>query len=103
MLILRGQHGKIQATFNEKRGRWRARMKYKTLYSDETHSMGVFGTSKGRAENALKDKWADLSESWNRGPAEAERITAKDLLNRWYPTVASPQRHGKQTAQLEYS
>lgn len=93
MRILRGQHGKVQTV--KVADAWRARMNYKGLYSDKTHTMSAFGTTKARAENALKDKWGELTASWNRGPAEAERITVADLLNRWYPTVASPQRHGQ--------
>lgn len=99
MLILRGQHGKIQTTYNKTRGQWRARMKYKALYSDTTLTMSAYGKTKGKAENALMDKWGDLRASWNRGPAEAERITVQQLLEEWYPTVVNPQRHGKKVLQ----
>lgn len=95
MHILRGDHGKIYTYHEEARGHWRARFQYKPLLSDEVKTLTATGSTKGKAESNLKRKWGELRASWNRGPAEAERLTVETLIDRWYPTVKHPQRYGK--------
>lgn len=95
MHILRGDHGKVYTYYEKSRTQWRARFQYKSLLNDQVRTLSATGATKGKAENALKKKWQQTRASWNRGPAEAERVTVRELLDRWYPIVANPQRHGQ--------
>lgn len=95
MSILRGDHGKIYLYKDQNRGHWRARFQYKTPESDKVRTLTATGATKGKAETNLKRKWNEVRTSWTRGSAEAERLTVKALLDRWFPTVEQPQRHGK--------
>lgn len=92
-MIFKGEHGTV--TTLKTRSGYRAKMHYKTPWSDKRHLLSAESSSKGKARRRLEIKWTEIREGWSDTPHDSRDFTLTHVLEAWYPTIGEVRGYGK--------